>query len=82
MSAFNPGKTMDRHYQLQTESRAGSYNPVRKCAGACKTRRSCTQFDDASAVCRRCVLRAPKPAAMLTLPRATPNQFNYEVTKP
>lgn len=34
---------------------------MRRCC-TCKTRRSTTQFDGTSAVCRRCVLRAPKPA--------------------
>lgn len=51
---------------------------MRVCAGPCKRRRSFTQFDDASAVCRRCVLRAPKQVPV----RATPTQFNHEVTKP
>lgn len=57
MSAFNPGKTMDRHYQLQTESRAGSYNPVRKCAGACGKRKSVGQFSSGSDVCLMCTRR-------------------------
>lgn len=53
------GKIMERHCVLQAESNPGAYSPQRNCAGACRRRRSHTQFDGASTACRQCVRRAP-----------------------
>jgi hypothetical protein len=56
----DPGKVMDRHQHLQTESNPGRYTPQRNCTG-CRKRKSIMQFDGASTSCRQCVRRTPKP---------------------
>lgn len=56
----DPGKIMDRHLHLQTESNPGRYTPQRNCTGPCKKRKSTPQFDGDSTVCRQCVRRTPK----------------------
>lgn len=60
MSALSPGKTMDLHHAIRTESCAGTMTPQRMCSG-CRRRRSHTQFNGASLACIRCVRRTPLP---------------------
>lgn len=52
-------RTTRHHLAIQTESRAGYYSPMRKCAGECNRKRSIGQFVGASTVCIRCARRAP-----------------------
>jgi hypothetical protein len=59
MSRHNSdGGVMNLHRAIQTESRAGYYSPMRHCQGACRQRRSITQFAAGSDVCMRCVNRS------------------------
>jgi len=54
------GKVMSEHHRIQSESHAGAPSPQRQCTGTCGKRRSWTQFDGASTVCKQCVRRTPK----------------------
>lgn len=56
----NPGRVMDAHHRIQNETSAGVPSPQRTCQGKCKRRRSYTQFDGDSTICKQCVLRTPK----------------------
>lgn len=60
MSALDPGKTMNAHQALQTESQAGLYSPQRNCSGPCRKRKSHTQFTSGSTMCNQCTRRAPR----------------------
>jgi hypothetical protein len=58
MSYYDDSLAARQHQAIRTESVSGAYSPMRHCQGACKRRRSITQFAAGSDICIRCVNRA------------------------
>lgn len=54
---YDLGRTERVHRAIQADNRAVFSFSMRKCAGACKLRRSTGQFKGESTVCIRCAAR-------------------------